>query len=142
MNNRVLNSSTFQLVVGREALYLSNKGQGKIGITPAEVDTFRAFCSIVRMLASRKALPPHVSSSPFRVFFEDGADDTVLKLFKKGGKKEDMVPFAFNNVEEIVILIDKGIASWKDTQTLMKDSTHRPITPAWNPPEPTFEGRD
>lgn len=137
---RELVSAGFKLVVQNATLRLSRNGRGQVDVTPAEVAGLTQFLSIAKTLAKNKVLPPHITSTPFRIFFGEGKEDTSLTLFKRGGKREDMVPFEFGAIDTLIVLLNQGVSSWKDSQTLMNDPNHRPPTPAWTVPDPTFDG--
>jgi hypothetical protein len=145
MSDRKLVTKDFTIVVSGPFLRLSkdlDPGSvgGVVNITPAEVDGLTGFLGTTKILASRKALPAHVTATPFRIFFGEGTDDTTLTLFKKGGKREDMVPFTFGTIDDLITLLHQAVNVWKDTQTIKTDHTVRPSTPAFSTPEPTFDG--
>lgn len=137
---RELVSSGFKLVVTKAFLRLSRNGKGCVEVSPAEVTNLTKFLSIAKSLVGNKVLPPHITSTPFRIFFGEGKEDTSLTLFKRGGKRADMVSFDFGTIDPLIILLNQGVASWKDSQILMNDPKSRPPTPAWTVPEPTFDG--
>lgn len=148
MDEQVLKYKNFVLLVNEQGLKLFIREEtspnrsidlGNVPISAAEVEKLIHLISMTKEFSTRKACPPYITSSPFRIFFEAGDADTVLKVFKRGGVKEDMVPFSFGDIESLIDLLNKGEASWKNVQQMSNSTGQRP-SPVYSTPDPTFEG--
>ncbi len=126
MNERKIQSGKFTITVSHIGLLLSNSGSGSIKISAAEVDKLCTFLGAVKVLSGKLTLPPHITSTPFRIFFGEGKEDTTLTLYRKGGRREDMVPFTFGEVDEFIILLNNCVHTWKDILRLDPLKSTRP----------------
>lgn len=137
---REISKGTFKLTVRELGILITNKGVGQIKVTPAEVEKLCSFLSLGKELSARQTLPPHITSSPFRMFFGEGDEDTVLTLYKKDHAREAMVPFSFGEIDDFITLLNQAVAVWKDILRLDPMSRTRPR--AQSSFDPTFDGLD
>jgi hypothetical protein len=140
MMEREISKGTFKLTISELGILITNKGVGRIKVTPAEIEKLCSFLSVGKVLSARQTLPPHITSSPFRVFFGEGEEDTTLTLYKKDHAREAMVPFSFDEIDTFIILLKQAVEVWKDILRLDPMSRTRPR--AQSSFDPTFDGLD